>query len=88
MKCVPVDQLNKNIWIILLGGAILICGFILFLILLNVVYRRVTRPISYLVGLINEIKADPEIQIDLGKYPCYEAIELNTELVTLFNREE
>lgn len=89
IKAIPLNQLiNSVIGVCLLIGAILLCCFALFFGMFLVVYRRIAQPMQYLIGLINEIKADPEVQIDLGKYPCYEAMQISSEIVNLSKENE
>ena len=89
VKVIPVDEMLGSVAkSSILSGAILICCFILFLCMFLIVYKRISQPMQYLIGLLNEIKADPEINIDLGKYPCYEAMRLSTEIISLSREKE
>lgn len=89
VKGIPFRELMGNLISVgLLGSMVLFICFIMFIILFLVVYKRITHPMQHLIGLINEIKTDPEAEIDLGKYPCYEAIQLNSDIITLLKENE
>lgn len=89
VKAIPLSQLTGTV----IGGCVIIgiivfCCFALFFVMLLVIYKRIAYPMQYLIGLVNEIKSDPEIHIDLGKYPCYEAMQLSSEIVNLSKENE
>ncbi len=89
VKAIPISQLTGTV----IGGCLIIggivaCCFAMFFAMFLIVYKRIAYPMQYLIGLINEIKSDPEIHVDLGKYPCYEAIQLSSEIVSLSRENE
>lgn len=89
VNAIPVSHIIRNLIASgVIGLAVLLSCVILFIVVFNIIQNRVSRPLQYLLGLINEINADSELEIDLGKYPCYEAIMLKTELVTLFEENK
>lgn len=88
-KVIPAGQLlGAIIKNCLVSGAILFCCFGLFFAMFLVVYNRIANPLQYLIGLVNEIKADPDTDIDLGKYPCYEAIKISSEIVNMTKEKD
>lgn len=88
-KVIPAGKLlSPIIKTCIIGGIILLCCFTLFFILFLIVYNRISHPLQYLIGLVNEIKAEPDIDIDLGKYPCYEAMQISSELVNITKEKE
>lgn len=89
VKIIPSNRIIANIAkSSILGGTVLLCCFAFFLAMFLVIYRRISRPLQYLIGLVNEIKADLETDIDLGKYPCYEAMQLSSEIINLSRENE
>lgn len=89
VNAIPVKHLMSNLIAAGTAGVVVLLScMILFIVVFNIIQNRVSRPLQYLLGLVNEINADPDLDIDLGKYPCYEAIMLKTELVTLFEENK
>lgn len=86
---IPIIRLIGKLLIACAAGAVvLLACFALFSVMFVILNRRISQPLQHLIGLVNEIKADPEAKVDLGKYPCYEVIQLNSDIVTLFQENE
>ena len=89
IKGIPVIRLIGKLLVACAAGAVMLLAcFVFFSVLFVILNRRITRPLQHLISLVNEIEADPEVQVDFGKYPCYEVIQLNSDIVTLFQKNE